>query len=112
MRHTYNTAHEATSRLYTAKTLIKDSVLKLLHIMEQMQHTVDQLPESNQKALLTTLLLEAHEQCTFEDLSSQHIEKAIDLLEGKKVTNTLLTGPQIHKEDELTQEEVDRILKH
>ena len=100
----------------TAKILEK-ATFNILEILKGMESKVGALPDGDIKNELAKLISRSYEVCTFEDISNQHINKALDIINDcqtgrciEKKHDDLLRGPALNGEQSLSQSDVDKML--
>ena len=107
------------NHISAASSLMEKSIVDILGLLRNMEGIVNQLPESDSKKQLIKLIASTYEVCTFEDIASQHLSKAITAIENHKnpdntpqiQENTLLCGPALKGEQSLSQKDIDKMLE-
>lgn len=101
----------------TAK-LLEKATMDILALLRNMSQLASSMPDNEETKQLKKLISSTYEVCTFEDIASQHINKAVSILNSvsgkvnihESQENPLLRGPALQGQQTLSQSDIDKML--
>lgn len=107
---------DAVEQVKAASSLSEKAVTGILDLMEEMRELVNDIDDDQIRSALNAKMSSALELCTFEDIASQHMDKALNLMQHscsdqpQAESDPLLSGPSLSEEDGMSQEDIDKLL--
>lgn len=109
---------DAVEQVKAASSLSEKAVSSILDIFDEMRVLIADLDQDDVRKELNAKISGALELCTFEDIASQHMGKALKLMQqtcsdnpqDQQPDDGLLSGPSINEGDGMSQEDIDKLL--
>lgn len=102
--------NEACTQITEAARLIENASVDVISLLKKIENIINSMTQNDETTQIREILSSAYETFTFEDIASQHLNKAIDIIKCQETGNPLLAGPAIKGEKSLSQKDVDDLL--